>query len=111
MLVIALIGMAKRLPLPYTVWALISIIPALVTPFSGEALRSLPRFVAVLFLVAMWLGDALTREGRRLLAPARRRARLPPIREPAPVSRPARSPLLVGDRLARELVADVLARV
>ncbi|HWF33522.1 MAG TPA: mannosyltransferase family protein [Solirubrobacteraceae bacterium] len=69
-LAIALIGMAKRLPLPYTVWALISVIPALVTPFSGEALRSLPRFVAVLFPVAMWLGDALTRDGRRLLAPA-----------------------------------------
>jgi mannosyltransferase PIG-V len=69
-LAIALVGMAKRLPLPYTVWALVSIVPALVTPFSGEALRSLPRFVAVLFPVAMWLGDALTREGRRLLAPA-----------------------------------------
>jgi hypothetical protein len=69
-LAIAIVGMARRLPFPYTVWVLVSVLPPLFTPFSGEALRSLPRFVAVLFPVAIWLGDTLTRDHRRLLAPA-----------------------------------------
>ncbi|HEX7611029.1 MAG TPA: mannosyltransferase family protein [Solirubrobacteraceae bacterium] len=68
-LVIAILGMARRIPLPYTTWVIVAAVPALLTPFSGEALRSLPRFVAVLFPVAIWLGDALTRNRRDLLVP------------------------------------------
>jgi hypothetical protein len=68
-LVVAILGMARRLPLPYTAWVIVAVVPALLTPFSGEALRSLPRFVAVLFPVAIWLGDALTRDHRDLLVP------------------------------------------
>jgi hypothetical protein len=67
--VVAIIGMARRLPLAYTVWVTVAVAPALLTPFSGEALRSLPRFVGVLFPVAIWLGDALTRNRRDLLVP------------------------------------------
>jgi hypothetical protein len=65
---VAIVGMARRLPVPYTAWAIVALTPALLTPFSGEALRSLPRFAAVTFPVAMWLGDVLTRDRRRLLA-------------------------------------------
>lgn len=67
-LIIAIVGMARRLPLPYTVWTVVAVTPPLVTPFLGEALRSLPRFMAVLFPIAMWLGYELTRH-RRLLVP------------------------------------------
>jgi Mannosyltransferase (PIG-V) len=67
-LVVAVIGMTVRLPLAYVSWVVVSVGPALLTPFAGEAMRSLPRFMSVLFPVAIWLGYELTR--RRLLVPA-----------------------------------------
>jgi hypothetical protein len=63
------VGMARRLPVAYTAWTVVAIAPALVTPFDGEALRSLPRFLSVSFPLTIWLGYELTRR-RRLLAPA-----------------------------------------
>jgi Mannosyltransferase (PIG-V) len=64
---VGLVGMWRRLPKAYVAWAFVAIAPALVAPFGGEALRSLPRFLSVSFPLAIWLGDELTR--RRLLTP------------------------------------------
>jgi hypothetical protein len=65
---VAAVGVARRLPPAYLTWVAVALGPALVAPFNGEALRSLPRFASVVFPLAMWLGWALTR--RRLLGPA-----------------------------------------
>ena len=66
-LVVALVGIARTLPFAYLAWVVVSVVPSLLTPFEGEALRSLPRFMSVLFPIAMWLGYWLLR--RRLVVP------------------------------------------
>jgi hypothetical protein len=67
-LLVALIGVARRLPVAYLAWVLVAVAPVFLSPFGGEALRSLPRFLSVLFPIAIWLGYALVR--RRLLISA-----------------------------------------
>jgi hypothetical protein len=67
-LLVALVGIARRLPVAYLAWVLVALAPTFVTPYEHEALRSLPRFLSVLFPIAIWLGYALVR--RRLLLPA-----------------------------------------
>jgi hypothetical protein len=67
-LLVSLVGIARRLPVAYLVWVLVALAPTFVTPYEHEALRSLPRFLSVLFPIAIWLGYVLVR--RRLLIPA-----------------------------------------
>jgi hypothetical protein len=62
---VATVGAFRRLPAAYGAWIVVALLPALCSPFAGEALRSLPRFAAVLFPIAIWLGWWLTQ--RRLL--------------------------------------------
>jgi hypothetical protein len=67
-LIASLVGIARRLPFAYLAWVVVAVAPAFFTPYEREALRSLPRFLSVLFPIAMWLGYELVR--RRLLMPA-----------------------------------------
>jgi Mannosyltransferase (PIG-V) len=60
--VVALVGIFRRLPLAYGAYVLVALFPPLSTPWTEHPLMSLPRFLAVLFPVHMWL--ALQTEGR-----------------------------------------------
>jgi hypothetical protein len=53
--VLALAGVARRLPLPYAVYAAITLAIAVSAPNDYEPLMSLPRYVAVIFPLQMWL--------------------------------------------------------
>ena len=66
-LLVSLVGIARRLPFAYLAWVLVALAPAFFSPYEHEALRSLPRFLSVMFPIAMWLGYELVR--RRLLIP------------------------------------------
>jgi hypothetical protein len=59
----ACIGVLRRLPLAYGVWVGISLVLPLSLPVTPQPLMSLPRFVAVLFPIFMWL--AVVCEERR----------------------------------------------
>ena len=61
--VAATVGVARRLPAAYGAWTATSLALALSYPVDGQPLMSLPRFVAVLFPIFMWL--ALACERRR----------------------------------------------
>jgi Mannosyltransferase (PIG-V) len=55
----------RRLPVAYSAYALAGLISAVSVPPEGEALKSLPRLVIVLFPVFMVAGLGMTRWGRR----------------------------------------------
>jgi hypothetical protein len=60
---VACVGVLRRLPAAYGAWVVVSLALALSFPVKPQPLMSLPRFVAVLFPVFMWL--ALWCEERR----------------------------------------------
>jgi hypothetical protein len=53
--VAACIGVFRRLPLAYGAWVAVSLLLPLSEPVRPEPLMSLPRFLAVLFPIFMWL--------------------------------------------------------
>ena len=61
--VIACAGVLRRLPAAYGAWVAVSLLLPLTFPVKPQPLMSLPRFVAVLFPIFMWL--ALWCEERR----------------------------------------------
>jgi hypothetical protein len=61
---LACVGVFRRLPLAYGVWVAISLALPLSEPVEPQPLMSLPRFLAVLFPIFMWL--ALWSEERRV---------------------------------------------
>jgi hypothetical protein len=62
--VVACVGVLRRLPRPYGVWVAASLVLPLSFPVTPQPLMSLPRFVAVLFPIFMWL--AIVCEERRV---------------------------------------------
>ncbi len=62
--VVAVVGVWRRLPRPYAAYVVAALALPLSFPVEPQPLMSLPRFVAVLFPVFMWL--ALVCEERRL---------------------------------------------
>jgi len=63
----ATVGVARRLPAAYGAWTATSLALALSYPVDAQPLMSLPRFVAVLFPIFMWL--ALVCDRRRATVP------------------------------------------
>ena len=59
----AIVGLFRRLPVAYGAYTLVALLPPLSSPWPAHPLMSLPRFLAVLFPIHMWL--ALHTEGRR----------------------------------------------
>lgn len=53
--VVACVGVWRRLPRAYGAWVAVSLLLPLTFPVTPQPLMSLPRFVAVLFPVFMWL--------------------------------------------------------
>jgi len=53
--VVACIGVLRRLPLAYGVWVAVALLLALSFPVGPQPLMSLPRFLAVLFPIFIWL--------------------------------------------------------
>jgi hypothetical protein len=70
----AVVGMLRRLPLAYSAYVLAALALPLSYPVGPQPLMSLPRFLAVLFPLFMWLGAWLAEGGRRrraaVLAPS-----------------------------------------
>ncbi|MFL5819979.1 MAG: mannosyltransferase family protein [Solirubrobacteraceae bacterium] len=64
---VAIIGALRRLPLAYGAWALCALAVPLSYPVGPEPLASLPRYLAVVFPLHMWLAGWARR--RRLAAP------------------------------------------
>jgi hypothetical protein len=62
--VAACVGIVRRLPKPYGAWVIASLALPLSFPVKPQPLMSLPRFLAVLFPIFMWL--ALWSEERRV---------------------------------------------
>src|SRR5215213_3398884 len=62
--VVACVGAFRRLPRAYGVWVAASLVLPLTFPVTPQPLMSLPRFVAVLFPIFMWL--AVVCEERRV---------------------------------------------
>jgi len=60
----AVIGVLRRLPLAYGAYVLAALALPLSFPVSPQPLMSLPRFLAVLFPLLMWLGWWTSRGGR-----------------------------------------------
>lgn len=60
-------GALRRLPIAYGAYALGGLVLAISYPLDAEPLKSLPRFVVVLFPAFMWAGLAMTRWGHRNL--------------------------------------------
>jgi Mannosyltransferase (PIG-V) len=63
---VACVGCVRRLPKAYGVWVAASLVLPLTFPVKPQPLMSLPRFLAVLFPIFMWL--ALWSEERRATA-------------------------------------------
>jgi hypothetical protein len=61
--IVALVGVFRRLHVAYGLYSVAALLPAFLTPFEGEPLLSLPRFLAVLFPVFMWLALACEERG------------------------------------------------
>ena len=59
--VVGLVGVFRRLPLAYGAWATAALLVPLSAPFPEEPLRSIPRFVLVLFPIWMWLATVCER--------------------------------------------------
>jgi hypothetical protein len=53
--VVACVGVFRRLPLAYGAWVAVSLLLPLSEPVRPQPLMSLPRFLAVLFPIFMWL--------------------------------------------------------
>ena len=53
--VVAVVGVFRRLPLAYGAWALLAVAAPLSYPVGPEPLASLPRYLAVVFPLHMWL--------------------------------------------------------
>jgi hypothetical protein len=51
----AVVGVLRRLPIAYGAWVVLALVIPLSYPASGQPLESLPRFLAVLFPLFMWL--------------------------------------------------------
>jgi Mannosyltransferase (PIG-V) len=64
--VVACLGCLRRLPMAYGAWVAVSLVVPLTFPVKPQPLMSLPRFLAVLFPIFMWL--ALWSEERRATA-------------------------------------------
>jgi hypothetical protein len=58
---VALAGALRRLPLAYSLYALCALALPLSYPVEGHPLMSLPRFVAVLWPLHLWLALVLVR--------------------------------------------------
>jgi hypothetical protein len=52
---VASVGVFRRLPLAYGAWVAVSLVLPLSEPVEPQPLMSLPRFLAVLFPIFMWL--------------------------------------------------------
>jgi hypothetical protein len=61
---VAVVGVLRRLPAPYGVYVVLALALPLSFPVEPEPLMSLPRFLAVLFPLFMWLGAWLSEGGR-----------------------------------------------
>jgi hypothetical protein len=61
--VIALVAIFRTLPAPYAVYSLAMLVPAVCNPVVDEPLRSLPRYMLVVFPIWMWLARACERRG------------------------------------------------
>lgn len=62
--VVALAGALRRLPLAYGAYAGVALVLALSYPVAAQPLMSLPRYVAVLFPLQMWLAAWSAERGR-----------------------------------------------
>jgi Mannosyltransferase (PIG-V) len=62
--VVAVVGALRRLPLAYGAWALLAVAAPLSYPVTPEPLASLPRYLAVVFPLHMWLASWLVERGR-----------------------------------------------
>jgi hypothetical protein len=62
---VALVGVARRLPRAYAAYAAVALLAAVSAPNDYEPLMSLPRYVAVIFPLQMWLA-AWAVDGDRL---------------------------------------------
>jgi len=60
----ALVGVFRRLPLAYGLYAIAALAMPLSYPPSSQPLMSLPRFLVVLFPLSIWLGTWLTHHPR-----------------------------------------------
>jgi hypothetical protein len=69
LVLIALIGVVRRLPAAYAAYVVASLAVPLSYPVVPQPLMSFPRFVLVAFPLWMWLGWLLSRH-RRLRIPA-----------------------------------------
>jgi len=63
---VACVGVFRRLPKAYGLWMVVALLVPLSFPVTPQPLMSLPRFLAVLFPIFMWL--ALVCEERRITA-------------------------------------------
>jgi hypothetical protein len=61
---VACVGVLRRLPRAYGAWVAVSLVLPLTFPVKPQPLMSLPRFVAVLFPIFMWL--AIVCDERRI---------------------------------------------
>jgi hypothetical protein len=68
LVLVAIVGVFRRLPIEYGVYSLVALLLPLSAPVTWQPLLSLPRFVAVLFPLFIWLG--LVWEERRMIRPA-----------------------------------------
>jgi hypothetical protein len=60
----AVVGILRRLPLAYGAWVAASLVLPLSFPVGPQPLMSLPRFLAVLFPIFMWLALVCEERGR-----------------------------------------------
>ncbi len=60
---VALVGALRRLPIAYGAYALVALVLTLSYPVDAQPLMSLPRFLAVLFPLHMWLAQRLGERG------------------------------------------------
>ena len=60
---VATVGVFRRLPIAYGAYVVVALLPALSAPYPGEPLNALPRFVAVVFPLFMWLALACEERG------------------------------------------------
>jgi Mannosyltransferase (PIG-V) len=67
LVLVAVVGVFRRLPIEYGVYSLVALLLPLSAPVGWQPLLSLPRFVAVLFPLFIWLG--LVWEQRRMVRP------------------------------------------
>jgi hypothetical protein len=60
---VALVGVLRRLPIAYGAYTLVALVLTLSYPVDAQPLMSLPRFLAVLFPLHMWLAQRLGERG------------------------------------------------